>query len=123
MVDICLESGVNLFDTADVYSDGAAETTLGAAIAGRHHEVIEGQLPENLGAVGWARSSEQMATLDASGPVTPPHPYYPYWNGQFAEGNPPPISTPPCVRDGGELYCSGRSGSGHAWPPRMEYKP
>ena len=26
----CLEAGVNFFDTADVYSDGASETILGA---------------------------------------------------------------------------------------------
>lgn len=32
LVDICLEAGVNLFDTADVYSDGLSETILGKAI-------------------------------------------------------------------------------------------
>jgi Predicted oxidoreductases (related to aryl-alcohol dehydrogenases) len=30
LVDICLEAGVNFFDTADVYSDGASETIIGA---------------------------------------------------------------------------------------------
>lgn len=40
MVDICLEAGVNLFDSADVYSDGAAESILGAAIKGRREQVI-----------------------------------------------------------------------------------
>jgi aryl-alcohol dehydrogenase-like predicted oxidoreductase len=40
LVDICLEAGVNLFDTADVYSDGAAETLLGEAIRGRRHETL-----------------------------------------------------------------------------------
>ena len=34
LVDICLEAGVNLFDTADVYSDGLSEEILGKAIAG-----------------------------------------------------------------------------------------
>src|ERR1700723_2400141 len=29
LVDICLEAGVNLFDTADVYSNGLSETILG----------------------------------------------------------------------------------------------
>lgn len=29
LVDICLEAGVNLFDTADVYSNGASEEVLG----------------------------------------------------------------------------------------------
>ena len=40
MVDLCLEAGVTLFDTADVYSDGASETILGAAIRGRRDQVI-----------------------------------------------------------------------------------
>lgn len=40
LVDICLEAGVNLFDTADVYSDGASEEVLGAAIKGRRDDVI-----------------------------------------------------------------------------------
>jgi aryl-alcohol dehydrogenase-like predicted oxidoreductase len=29
LVDICLEAGVNLFDTADIYSNGLSETILG----------------------------------------------------------------------------------------------
>ena len=40
LVDICLEAGVNLFDTADVYSNGASETVLGAAIKGRRDTVL-----------------------------------------------------------------------------------
>jgi aryl-alcohol dehydrogenase-like predicted oxidoreductase len=40
LVDICLEAGVNLFDTADVYSDGLSETILGKAIAGRREDVL-----------------------------------------------------------------------------------
>jgi len=40
LVDICLEAGVNLFDTADVYSNGASETILGGAIKGRRQEVL-----------------------------------------------------------------------------------
>src|SRR5208282_4340463 len=40
LVDICLEAGVNLFDTADVYSDGLSETILGKAIAGRRENVL-----------------------------------------------------------------------------------
>src|SRR5690606_37656085 len=38
--DICLEAGLNLFDTADVYSAGASEEILGQAIAGRRHQLI-----------------------------------------------------------------------------------
>ena len=40
LVDICLEAGVNLFDTADIYSDGLSETILGKAIAGRRDKVL-----------------------------------------------------------------------------------
>jgi aryl-alcohol dehydrogenase-like predicted oxidoreductase len=40
LVDICLEAGVNLFDTADVYSSGASEEVLGAAIKGRRADVL-----------------------------------------------------------------------------------
>jgi aryl-alcohol dehydrogenase-like predicted oxidoreductase len=40
LVDICLEAGVTMFDTADVYSNGASEKVLGAAIKGRRDQVI-----------------------------------------------------------------------------------
>jgi len=40
LVDICLEAGVNLFDTADVYSNGASEEILGEAIKGRRPDVL-----------------------------------------------------------------------------------
>ena len=40
LVDICLEAGVNMFDTADAYSDGDSEQILGKAIAGRRDQVL-----------------------------------------------------------------------------------
>lgn len=40
LVDICLEAGVNLFDTADVYSNGASEKVLGDAVKGRRDAVL-----------------------------------------------------------------------------------
>lgn len=40
LVDICLEAGVNLFDTADTYSAGASEKVLGEAIRGRRDAVL-----------------------------------------------------------------------------------
>jgi aryl-alcohol dehydrogenase-like predicted oxidoreductase len=40
LVDICLDAGVNFFDTADVYSDGLSETILGKAIGGRRDDVL-----------------------------------------------------------------------------------
>jgi hypothetical protein len=39
-VDISLEAGLNMFDTADIYSAGLAEEILGKAIAGRRDQVI-----------------------------------------------------------------------------------
>jgi aryl-alcohol dehydrogenase-like predicted oxidoreductase len=40
LVDISLEAGLNMFDSADVYSDGMAEEILGKAIAGRRDKVL-----------------------------------------------------------------------------------
>lgn len=40
MVDICLENGVNMFDTADIYSEGLSEEILGAAIKGRRNQLL-----------------------------------------------------------------------------------
>jgi aryl-alcohol dehydrogenase-like predicted oxidoreductase len=40
LVDICLEAGVNMFDTADIYSQGMSEEILGAAIKGRRDKVL-----------------------------------------------------------------------------------
>jgi aryl-alcohol dehydrogenase-like predicted oxidoreductase len=40
LVDVCLEAGLNFFDTADVYSRGASEEILGAAIKGRRDRVL-----------------------------------------------------------------------------------
>src|SRR5262245_11267419 len=40
VVDLCLEAGLTLFDSADVYSDGQAEEILGKAIRGRRDQVL-----------------------------------------------------------------------------------
>ncbi len=40
MVNLCLDAGVNLFDTANVYSRGAAEEILGKAITGLRNKVL-----------------------------------------------------------------------------------
>ena len=40
LIDVCLDAGLNLFDSADVYSDGAAEEILGAAIQNRRDQVL-----------------------------------------------------------------------------------
>jgi aryl-alcohol dehydrogenase-like predicted oxidoreductase len=49
----------------------------------------EEQLRQNLGAVGWNLSPEQVARLDAASATTPA---YPYWHQRgFAERNKPPV--------------------------------
>ncbi|OAI58148.1 aldo/keto reductase [Verrucomicrobiaceae bacterium SCGC AG-212-N21] len=40
LVDVCLDAGLNMFDSADVYSAGAAEEILGQAIKGRRDAVL-----------------------------------------------------------------------------------
>jgi aryl-alcohol dehydrogenase-like predicted oxidoreductase len=40
LVDVCIEAGVNLFDTADVYSDGRSEEVLGKALEGKRDQVL-----------------------------------------------------------------------------------
>lgn len=39
-VDMCLDAGVNLFDTANIYSDGESEVILGQAISGRRDDLL-----------------------------------------------------------------------------------
>ncbi|MFZ0743705.1 MAG: aldo/keto reductase [Terracidiphilus sp.] len=40
LIDICFEAGVNLFDTADIYSDGRSEEVLGRALEGRRDRAL-----------------------------------------------------------------------------------
>jgi aryl-alcohol dehydrogenase-like predicted oxidoreductase len=40
LVDICLEAGLKMFDSADLYSAGDSETILGHAIKGRRDKVL-----------------------------------------------------------------------------------
>src|SRR5580692_7910603 len=70
LVDVCLDAGVSMFDTADIYSLGESERVLGAAIKGRRDKVListkatfrVGDGPNDLG------SSRQhlLAAIDGS---------------------------------------------------------
>ena len=52
----------------------------------------EAQLRDNLGAVGWSLTPEQIARLDKASAVMPAYPYYPYRIQEgFARINPPPV--------------------------------
>ncbi len=59
--------------------------TVASAICGARNEE---QLKENLGAVGWKLTPEQVATLDAASAVTP---IYPYWQQRIFERAPASI--------------------------------
>jgi aryl-alcohol dehydrogenase-like predicted oxidoreductase len=60
--------------------------TVSSVIIGARNEK---QLTDNLGAIGWTLTAEQIAKLDAASETTKP---YPYWHQSgFAERNPPPV--------------------------------
>ena len=93
----------NLFKVVDALDDVAKETgktvpqialnwllqrpTVSTVVVGARNEE---QLKQNLGAVGWNLTKEQMSKLDAASerPLA-----YPYWHQRFAfaERNPPPV--------------------------------
>jgi len=63
LIDICLDAGVTLFDTADVYSGGASEEILGAAIRGRRDAVListKTGLPMGNGPQEWGVSRPRL---------------------------------------------------------------
>lgn len=87
LVDICLDAGITMFDTADVYSNGASEEVLGAAIKGRRDHVLIStklDLPTGEGLNDWG------ARLDQASRQMPAYPYAPYHQqAGFARLNPP----------------------------------
>ncbi|HEY4177482.1 MAG TPA: aldo/keto reductase [Kofleriaceae bacterium] len=63
LVDVCLDAGVTMFDTADVYSNGASEEILGEAIAGRRDDVListKTGLPMGEGPQQWGASRTRL---------------------------------------------------------------
>ncbi|CAN7368772.1 aldo/keto reductase [Rhizobium sp. LjRoot258] len=63
LIDISMDAGVNLFDTADVYSAGASEEVLGQAIAGRRDAVLISTkiaLPMGDGPADWGTSRARL---------------------------------------------------------------
>ncbi|MFC9436802.1 aldo/keto reductase [Nocardia sp. NPDC057030] len=94
-----------LYDVVDVLDDLAAETgktvpqialnwllrrpTVATVIVGARDET---QLRQNLGAIGWELTSDQIARLDKASATTPPYPYYPYYRlPDFTRLNPPAV--------------------------------
>jgi Aldo/keto reductase family len=71
LIDICLEAGLNMFDSADRYSGGLAEEVLGGAIRGRRAQVListKGSFPTGPGP-NQAGSSRHHLT-NAVGPAS-----------------------------------------------------
>ncbi len=63
--------------------------TVSSVIIGARNEE---QLRQNLGAIGWTLTPEQIARLDAASAVTVPYPHFPYWmQDDFGRLNPPPV--------------------------------
>lgn len=61
--------------------------TVSSVIVGARNEA---QLRQNLGAVGWTLSPDQMSRLDGTSAKTAPYPYFPYYRQEgFARLNPP----------------------------------
>jgi aryl-alcohol dehydrogenase-like predicted oxidoreductase len=63
LIDVCLDAGVTLFDTADVYSNGASEEILGEAIRGRRDRVListKTGLPMGDGPQDWGASRSRL---------------------------------------------------------------
>ncbi|TJW40155.1 MAG: aldo/keto reductase, partial [Mesorhizobium sp.] len=63
--------------------------TVASVIIGARNE---DQLRQNLGAVGWSLTSDQIKTLDAASAVTAAYPYFPYRRQEgFARLSPPAV--------------------------------
>jgi aryl-alcohol dehydrogenase-like predicted oxidoreductase len=75
LVDICLEAGLTMFDSADIYSDGLAEEILGKAIKGRRDQVLIstkgtfrlGDGPNDVGSSRWHLTRGIEASLKRLG--------------------------------------------------------
>jgi len=67
LVDICLDAGVSMFDSADIYSDGAAEEVLGQAIKGRPRDslIISTKATFRSGEAANAAGSSRYHLIDA----------------------------------------------------------
>lgn len=75
LIDICLEAGLNMFDSANTYSDGLAEEVLGAAVKGRRDQVListkgtfrNGSGPNDVGSSRWHITRSVEASLKRLG--------------------------------------------------------
>jgi aryl-alcohol dehydrogenase-like predicted oxidoreductase len=70
MIDICLDHGLCMFDSADVYNDGRAEQVLGEAIKGKRNRLListKGTFPTGTGPNDFGSSRQHLIdTVDRS---------------------------------------------------------
>ncbi|WP_432463235.1 aldo/keto reductase [Agarivorans sp. QJM3NY_33] len=84
MEDIAEETGKTIPQIAlnwVLYRPSVSSVLIGARNAS--------QLTDNIQALGWRLTEDQVKRLDQISQTAIPYPYYPYWNGQFTERNPP----------------------------------
>ncbi len=75
LIDICLDAGVNFFDTANIYSRGASEEVLGGALKGRRDKAListkasftMGDGPNDKGSSRWHLLREVEGSLKRLG--------------------------------------------------------
>lgn len=63
LIDCCIDHGVTMFDSADVYSDGLAETILGEAIRGKRDRIListKANLPNGAGPNDYGSSRHHL---------------------------------------------------------------
>ncbi|MHB1496628.1 MAG: aldo/keto reductase [Acidimicrobiales bacterium] len=63
VLDRCIEAGVNLVDTADIYSDGVSEEIVGEIVKGRRHDLLiatKCRFPSEAGANGAGSSRHHI---------------------------------------------------------------
>ncbi len=71
LIDVCMDAGVNFFDTANIYSRGASEEVLGGALKGRRDQAListkasftMGDGPNDKGSSRWHVLREVEASL------------------------------------------------------------
>jgi len=70
LIDVCLDHGVTMFDSADIYSNGKAEEILGAAIKGKRERLListKVTFPSGDGANDFGSSRQHLINaVDAS---------------------------------------------------------
>jgi aryl-alcohol dehydrogenase-like predicted oxidoreductase len=59
LIGICLDGGINLFDTADAYSNGRSEEILGHSLRGKRQDIV-------LATKAWGRTGKGPNDLGAS---------------------------------------------------------